>query len=246
MNKTLSLCMLLVAALLLCASVPAVRAAEPTMTIRPNLVAIGTNFNGATVDITGTVPEGASAVIRLLGEPSKAAFKVKGKAFGLLWMNLRTVELENVSDVFLVGTDGAGKIDWEHSDLGFQSIKGETDDLIFNEFIKLMERDGFYEIEKGVVHYKADENGQRPFSASLSIPSAMHQGIYTVEVLAIQDGKVVGRTTQELHTKLTGLPAMLSEFAFDHSLLYGIAAVIIAILAGLGMSLLFREHGGAH
>ena len=244
MNKIATTCIAFLAVLLL--SLPALAEGRPTLTIRPNLVAIGTSFNGAQLAINGQVPEGTTAVIRLLGEPQNRHFKQKGRALGVLWMNLKSLEIESVPDVFLVGNDGQPGINWEHSDLGFQSVKGETDELVFDEFIKLMEQDGFYEIENGVIAYQDSANGMRPFTATLSIPSAMHKGVYQVEVLAVKDGKIVGRASEELHTKLTGLPAMLSRFAFDHSLIYGIAAVIIAILAGLFMSILFKESGGAH
>ena len=244
MNKFAYICAAMLAALFL--SCPAFAAAPVDMTIRPNLVAIGTGFNGTKLTVTGRVPQGSSAVIRLLGEPRDKAFKKKGKALGLLWMNLGEVEIKGVPDVFLVGTDGASDVNWEHSDLAFQSVKGDTEDWIYDEFIKLMEEDGFYEVENGVIQYTGEEEGMRSFRAELSIPSAMHQGVYRVEVLAVKDGHVADMAAEELHTKLTGLPAFLSKLAFDHSLLYGVAAVIIAILAGLFMSLIFKERGGAH
>ncbi|WP_027179426.1 TIGR02186 family protein [Maridesulfovibrio bastinii] len=244
MKKIISTCAALLAIILL--SCPAFAHETTSLTIRPNLIPIGTNFNGAELTVTGKVPEGTSAVIRLMGEPRDEFFKQKGKALGVLWMNLKTVELKQVPDVFLMGTDAKADINWEHSDLGFLSIKGDTEDVVFDEFIKLMERDGFYEVEKGVVSYEKSVDGMTPFTASISIPSAMHKGVYEVEVLAVKDGQVAGKAVEELHTKLTGLPAMLSAFAFDHSLMYGIAAVIIAILAGLIMSMIFKERGGAH
>ncbi|WP_419787113.1 TIGR02186 family protein [Pseudodesulfovibrio sp.] len=244
MYKIARTCLLSFAALLLTGSLAL--AAGTDLTIRPNLVPIGTSFNGATLTITGHVPEGDSAVIRLMGEPQHRNFRVKGKAMGVLWMNLKTVEINGVPDVFLMGTDGKAQVNWEHSDLGFHSIKGETDDLLFDEFIKLMERDGFYEVENGVVSYETAADGEVPFKATLAIPSAMHQGVYRVEVLAVRDGKVADVAAEELHTKLTGLPEFLSKLAYDHSLMYGIAAVIIAILAGLVMSMIFKERGGAH
>ncbi|WP_319583680.1 TIGR02186 family protein [uncultured Pseudodesulfovibrio sp.] len=244
MNKFAYTCAALLAVLIL--SCPAFAAAPVSMTIRPNLVAIGTGFNGTKLTVTGEVPQGTSAVIRLLGEPHNKTFKKKGKALGLLWMNLGEIEIQGVPDVFLVGTDGASNINWEHSDLAFQSVKGDTEDWVYDEFIKLMEEDGFYEVENGIIQYTGEEEGKRSFRAELSIPSAMHQGVYRVEVLSVKDGKIADMAAEELHTKLTGLPAFLSKLAFDHSLLYGVAAVIIAILAGLFMSLVFKERGGAH
>jgi len=244
MKKSAYICAALLAALFL--SCPAFAAAPVSMTIRPNLVAIGTGFNGTKVTVTGAVPQGTSAVIRLLGEPRNKTFKKKGKALGLLWMNLGEVEIQGVPDVFLVGTDGVSDINWEHSDLAFMSVKGDTEDLIYDEFIKLMEQDGFYEVENNVIQYTGQAEGMRSFKAELSIPSAMHQGVYRVEVLSVKDGKIADMAAEELHTKLTGLPAFLSKLAFEHSLLYGVAAVVIAILAGLFMSLVFKERGSAH
>jgi len=86
MKKLAYICAALLAALSL--SCPAFAAAPVSMTIRPNLVTIGTGLNGTRVTVTGTVPQGTSAVIRLLGEPRNKTFKKKGKALGLLWMNL--------------------------------------------------------------------------------------------------------------------------------------------------------------
>ncbi len=244
MRKLISICLAFLAVLLL--SGMSFASARPSLTIRPNLVGIGAGFNGMRVAVAGEVPEGTTAMVRLMGEPRNETFKEKGKALGLLWMNLKTVEVKGVPDVFLVGTDGTGHTDWEHSDLAFKAVKGDTGDQVFDEFIKLMEHDGFYQVEDNVVHYETSENGMRPFTAELAIPSAMHQGVYRVEVLAVKDGKVLDEASEELHTKLTGLPAFLAKLAFDHSLLYGVAAVIIAILAGLLMSMLFKERGGAH
>ncbi|WP_207261413.1 TIGR02186 family protein [Desulfovibrio sp. Huiquan2017] len=244
MNKFAYLCAALLAVLIL--SAPAHAAAAVKMTLRPNLVAIGTGYDGTKVTITGRIPQGTSAVIRLLGEPRDKTFKKKGKALGLLWMNLGAVEVKGVPDVFLMGTDGMSDMDWEHSDLAFRSVKGDTEDWLYDEFIKLMEQDGFYAVENGVIQYTGKEDGVRSFRAELAVPSAMHQGVYRVEVLAVKDGKIVDMAAEELHAKLVGLPAFLAKLAFDHSLLYGVAAVIIAILAGLFMSMVFKERGGAH
>ncbi len=217
-----------------------------TITVRPNVVNIGAGYDGTKVVVSGTIPEGTKAVVRVLGERKDQLFKQKGRALGVLWMNLKTIKIKQVPDLFLMGTDGKGNTNWEHSTLGFLSIKGDTKDLVFDEFIKLMEKDDFYEVEKGTVTYSETKEGKRPFKASLAIPSAIHEGIYDVEVLAVQKGQIVDKASCELHTSLVGLPAMLSAFAFDHSLLYGIAAVVIAILAGLIMSMIFKERGSAH
>jgi hypothetical protein len=67
-----------------------------------------------------------------------------------------------------------------------------------------------------------------------------------VEAFGVKDGRVVSRASVDMEAKLTGFPALLGDMAFHHSLLYGIFAVVVAILAGLLMTAVFRDKGGAH
>lgn len=245
MKRITRVCAMTVALLILFCCV-SYAAGGSSVIVRPNLIHIGTNFNGAELDVTGQIPEDCRAVIRLLGESESKHFKKKGRALGVLWMNLSTVELHDVPNVFLIGTDGDGNAVLHGPGLGFDSVKGQTGDLIFNEFIKLMQQDGLYQVQKGIVRYHPAQDDSKAFEAKLSVPSALHKGIYTVEVLAVRDGSVISRASHDVHAELTGFPALLSVVAYDHSLMYGIVAVIIAIMAGLGMTLLFKEKGGVH
>ena len=57
------------------------------------------------------------------------------------------------------------------------------------------------------------------------------------------DYVVIARAEQPLAVNLVGFPALLSRLAFGHSLLYGILATLIALLAGLGIGLIFQSRG---
>lgn len=242
--------MLLALALCVCCGTLSA-AQQPDLTVRPNLIPIGTHYNGRHLSITGTVPEGCTAVIRMLGKREDTSFKEKGKAFGLLWMNMATVTLTQVPNVFLVTADrdvyAHGGCSWNTLNLGFLSCKGATDSAVFNEFLKLKKKEGLYEVQEGGITYGPASNGLRTFSCGLDVPSKLRQGIYQVEVFAVRDGKtVVGHMSEDVHAELEGLPALITSVAYDHSLLYGIFATLIAILAGLFMTVVFRDKGGAH
>ena len=43
-----------------------------------------------------------------------------------------------------------------------------------------------------------------------------------------------------------GMPAWISSLAFNHGALYGILAVLVAVVAGLGTGILFKGGKGAH
>lgn len=234
--------------LLLCGSLWA--ADECAVNIRPNLITIGTNYDGMSLSVTGTVPAGSAVVLRMIGDRKELHLKQKGKVFGLLWMNLATVTIQDVPNVFLLGVDSdvydAGSANWKGLNLGLDSLRGETDETIYAEFLKLKQGEGLYKVQEGVISYGPEQDGQRPFTASLAVPSALHKGIYEVQAFAVRDGAVVCQATQELHAELVGFPSLLADLAFNNSLIYGIAATIIAILAGLLMTVVFKDKGGAH
>lgn len=220
------------------------------MTFRPNQIDIGATYNGAILSVSGTVPEGCSAVVRILGEREDEVFKQKGKALGLLWMNMAAVTIHSVPRVVLLGLDADtyenGGPGWQNLGLGFESFRDEEAGDVFDDFLKLKERDGYYDVEQAVVEYSTAEDGSRQYKAEIAVPSSLHKGVYDVQVFAVRDGQVVCEAEHELHVELTGFPALLARVAFNHSLLYGILATIVAILAGLFMSLVFKDRGGAH
>ena len=224
--------------------------------LQPNLINIGTFYNGTTLKVKGKVPLGAKAVLRVSGHYSELHLKKKGKIAGLLWMNIGDVTVGNVPEVFLVITskDMSKKLDDPNINLGYKYLekmmtlepKGEDKTFIFKELVKLLEESGTYGIYFDKLKYTGDHDNYRTFEATIPIPPKMKQGVYKVELFAVNDSQVVGKTDRELTLKQVGFPALVSKLAFEYPLIYGIGAVIIAILAGLLMGILFKGKGGAH
>ncbi|WP_022660225.1 TIGR02186 family protein [Paucidesulfovibrio longus] len=229
---------------------PLFAAQDSTLKLLSDKIDIGTNYNGTSLSMSGTIPEGGTAVIRVVGDRGDKHFKQKGKALGMLWMNLATVSIEDVPGVLLIGLDANSApdcdADWEKAGLGFQSFEGETDASIFKEFLHLKKNEGLYQVQQGAVTYGKDEDGHRDFDARITLPSALRKGAYEIELFAVRDGKVVASATEEIQAELVGFPALLSSLAFGHSLTYGIMATLIAIMAGLLMTVVFKDRGGAH
>jgi hypothetical protein len=240
---------LLLAAVVLYAA-PGFAAQEYALQTKPGEIEIGAGYNGKYVTVTGDIPAGSSAVVRILGERESKQFKKKGQAFGFLWMNLENITLRDVPDVFLLASDrslyAGGGYEWTKLGLGFGALRGEADDFTFGEFLKLKEQEKLYSIQEGGFEYAPSADGPRMFKVTMAIPSSLRQGIYKVEAFGVKDGRVVSRASVDMEAKLTGFPALLGDMAFHHSLLYGIFAVVVAILAGLLMTAVFRDKGGAH
>jgi uncharacterized protein (TIGR02186 family) len=229
--------------------------------LTPEAVDIGAFFNGTKVYVSGDVSRDAEVVVRLSGMRQDVALKKKGKALGLLWMNLGSIAIHSAPNLYLVyiskdfeATARRQHQKWEELGFGFAALKkgvdissGEAEsEAIFTEFLKLKESEGLYGIETGKVTYGEGESRVKSFEAVLEIPPRLTPGKYSVETFAVKNGSVAERTTAELKVKQVGLPAFISRLAFERGALYGFLATIVAIAAGLLMGVIFKGEKGAH
>ncbi len=241
-----------------------------TLRLARTTLQITTFYNGTTLKASGTLPADADVLLHVIGAKKNVALKVKGKVAGLLWMNKTDVELENAPSVYMVYTpekvgqdlllsqlEGDAKAlvkDVAMLGVGYKAvvkdiaIKPESADkkFIFGEYVKLMEKAGVYGVCNGSVEYGPAKEGRKPYSVTLTIPPKMNAGKYLVEAISIKDGKPIGRASEEITIELSGLPGIIASLSYEHSLLFGIMAVAIAVATGLLIGVLFKGGGGAH
>jgi uncharacterized protein (TIGR02186 family) len=227
------------------------------ITLAPNVILMGATYNGTTLLVSGTIPKDAEPFVRVTGEPEDVKLKKKGRALGLLWMNLGSVNICQAPNVFFLCPSKAlqtNQENWHRLGLGFEALKGrvgvtpasEDKDALFKEFMKLKESKELYAVYENAIAYGSTSGSMKPFSATVRIPSDMPQGVFKIEVFAIRDDAVLATGTQEMKVAEVGLPAMMSSMAFHHGTLYGIVAVMVAILAGLLTGVVFKGGKGAH
>ena len=126
------------------------------------------------------------------------------------------------------------------------SPANEDKEFYFNEFLKLKKHESVYAEFPGKVTYTDQDNGERQFQATLQIPPRMSADDYTIDVFAVQEGRITGQGSKTLQVRMISFPQMLSKLAFNRSLLYGVLSVLVAVAAGLFMGIVFRDKGGAH
>jgi uncharacterized protein (TIGR02186 family) len=222
---------------------------------------MGAAFDGIDVFVSGTVPSDAEVLVRVQGKKIDQHFKEQGKALGLLWMNTNTVEMHNVPSIMILAMsekllqeNTAQSEQWLRLGLGFDALKStikvlpeDADkDMLFKELLKLKEEEGLYSIQKAAVQYTKKENS-KSFQAIVHFPSALSEGMFTIETFAVQDGIILGQDKQTINAKMKGMPSLLFQMAMGHALLYGILAVLVAIFAGIFTGYLFRGgQEGAH
>lgn len=243
--------------MLVCLPALAAAALPGTLKVTPSAINIGASFNGIDIKVDGTIPKDADAVVRFKSGEQDVSLKEKGKAMGILWMNMATVTFHHCPDIFMVATPQSltrESDQWKGLNLGISSLEKQIEitpapedkTVLFNEFVKLKSKHGAYASGFGKVTYQAASGDLKPFSADISIPSGLKPGSYQVEVFTVKDGTVASKTETTVEVNETGLPEFLSSLAFGKPLLYGIVSVIIALAAGLLTGLIFQGSNEGH
>jgi uncharacterized protein (TIGR02186 family) len=240
---------------------PASGAAPVTINAQPNKIAVGTFFSGADVAVSGTIPADREAVVIVTGGLQDLPLKTKGRALGILWMNLGSVTFHHVPTLYIVNaaetreqSGDAASGEAQRLGIGLDSLKAQWEitpnsgdnDVLSREFLKLKKSEGLYAVHDGTVHYGSAENGMRSFETDIHIPACVPPGAYEVKVLALNGGQVADAATEHIEVEEVGVPALLSSLSFKHGGLYGLLAVLVAIGAGLLMDFFFGEQQGAH
>ena len=242
---------------------PAGSTVSATTKNEPNLIAVGAFFNGTQLTVTGKVGIGNDVVVLVSGKKEDLILKKKGRALGLLWMNLGDVHIKKAPSVYILyssqgktASAASNPKTWENLGVGFEYLKKEMEieaplsekDGLANEFLKLKQKQGLYAFHPGEISFDQKNEMKKSFTAAVWLPPRMPIGEYQIKVMEIRNGFVVDTATNQLNVKEEGIPLMLSSLAFDHSLLYGFLAVLIAVVAGLAMDFFFGsgKGGGAH
>lgn len=246
--------MRLVFALLLIGLAPATARAQPLVAdLSDHLVAITTGFTGSDVLLFGAV-EGEGEVVVVVHGPLVTATVRRKERMAGIWLNSEEATFPDIPVFYRVmATEPIG--DWlsktlrERHQIGVESLKlpvgnsmrGQPEppgtDAFRAALIRNKQRLGHYGEGVG----KISMLSARLFRTDLHFPTNVPTGIYTVEVFLIHDNVVVSAETTPLYVTKTGVSAEIFLFAQRHGLLYGLGAVLFAVLAGLGANAVFRK-----
>ena len=257
----LSRYMSLAAVVLLGFALLAVPAAQAlTCSVTPDIIPITLTYHGAQLSISGQSASGDDLIVTVTSEPADTALKYKEKVGGLVWMKKGTLEFKDTPRIYMVySTDELSRIlsaaELNHNLLGYEALRthiriedsdgNPADVKWFDEYLKFKKEEKVYDIQEGRVVRQHGEEGNT-FQVDVDWPYQAPPGVYTVEVLAARDGKMVDRSSTTFEVKSVGITAFLSKMAFDQAGLYGIMAVVVALFAGLAVGAIFKKGGGSH
>lgn len=232
-----------------------------TCEVSPKEIPITMLYHGAKLTISGQSAASDDLVLKISTDPHDTAMKRYGKVGGVIWMKNSTLEFKGVPAVYLLNTtadlnrilDDASRAEYQ---LGYDALgkavtiedkKGDAveHDKWFDHFIRFKQKEAVYNIQQGTITRQHGEKGNT-FEIVVDWPYQAAPGTYNVELLAVNNGKVVDKASTSFEVKREGMVASLSKMAIDQALLYGIMAVIVALAAGLAVGAIFKKGGGAH
>lgn len=212
-------------------------------------VNITTGFVGTDVLLFGAV-EGEGDVIVVVRGPNQRTVVRRKASMGGIWINEDSLGFKNTPSFYRVASTRPvkallGQAARTRHRIGIESLGLDPDRAApagtLKDFraalIRNKVRAGFYGAMPGRVTFL----GQRLFRSNMHFPANVPTGTYLVEVFLVKGGHVVSAQTTPLRVAKAGLGARIYQFAHNSSALYGIIAIIIALLAGWIAGVVFRK-----
>ncbi|MBF0554977.1 MAG: TIGR02186 family protein [Nitrospirae bacterium] len=215
-----------------------------SLSLDKKLIPITTFYKGNALKITGTVASGDDVVVKITSPVENESFMVKAKFFHLFWMNKDKIDLEKVNSVYMLysSADIDGILSTSEKNkyaLGYEAlqnsvgISGASDkDSLFKEFIKVKETGKLYSETGNKVVLMPLQNGNNSFWLTVNMPYQMPIGRYDVDVYAVRNRSVVQRLSDKVEIEPVGVVREISDIAMNHGGVYGVLAIIIALIAG--------------
>ncbi len=225
--------------------------------VAPQRVEIGAFFGGKEVIVTAQIPPLGDAVVELVGEHVAETLVRKGRR-GPLWMNVGEVVAQGAPTLYMAASTGSfllagdhGSGLWGYGRLRKQirfagSVGEEESDSMVQEFVKLKEAQGLYRVLPAGVELVSENEIAQSLRVRFSLPRCVRPGTYTASVSVIRNGEVLQQQRASIDVQMTGFPRFLRSLAYEHPMVYGIVAVVVAMLAGHGLGWLFGRGRGSH
>ena len=227
-------------------------------------VEVTTGFTGHEILVFGAIdnsqqPEDAGehyydVVVVVEGTPYPVVVRRKSDVAGV-WVNTSSVLFASVPSYYAIASTRpidqiAGPGVLEVNSIGFAHIKmtpwpglrWKLSDYDLAGFkaavIRLKQKEHLYVVEAqdGVTF-----TGRSLFRSTIALPANVPVGPLVSRTYLFRDGQVLSAHIARVTLERKGIERVLHDFAFRDPLAYGIIAVMLAVIAGLAGSMVFRR-----
>lgn len=226
-------------------------------------VSITSGFSGTEIIIFGTVENSQQpsaeagtydVVVVVEGTPEPVYVRKKARIGGL-WINSSAVRFASFPSYYAIAStrpidEIAESSVLNKNEIGFGHVRmvpsggarmDATDAAEIADFrsavIRLKQRDRLYL----TADYGVTFIGRSLFRSTITLPPNVPVGPLLARVYLLRDGKLLSSYTGKVTMERAGLERFLHDAAYDSSLLYALAAIMLAMTAGLAAAFAFKR-----
>lgn len=222
-------------------------------------ISITSDFRGADLTIFGAIDgfdpkllaQGKyNIVVALEGPKATATVRKKERVFGI-WINTRSMTFDRVPQSYSLSSTrdidtiapldqmnrlGVGVNHMPLTPVGYTGSATNLNDFR-DSFRRLKETTGVYQRDPGGVQFISSSL----FKASVRLPADVPNGVHIVRAYLFREGVFVAAKALQLRVVKTGLEQAITTAAHEQPFLYGIVAVLLAVITGWLASIIFRR-----
>lgn len=228
------------------------QATSNSLELRPSKIEIGSFFQGVDLQVTAVIPVTDEAVLEVWGPIREEHFARKSRRLGL-WMNTGDLTVKGVPSLyFCQATNPAlvlqtaapwGYDSWRRECYILGTKQPEEEESIFRQLLLLKESEGVFKVNTAPLEVQLEPTLVKKISAVFHLPAQICPGLYQVRLYLLGENGQISKEERSFQVVKVGMPRWVSALAFEQPFLYGIAAVTIALVAGLAIGLIFRSKG---
>ena len=220
-------------------------------------IAIQSNFTGIEILIYGSVdfsqigtPDtGKYDVIVVIRSPAEPIVMRRKERVAGIWVNGPGKVYPSVPGFYAVlstrpfraiASDETLKelgIGFTNLDFGRPATGSPDEETFRSSVIRLKVKQQLFQEHDGAVAFI----GRSLFRTTVALPVKVPIGRYTSDIYLFRDGQLVSVNQSTLEVTKVGFEGLVYRFAFAYPFLYGVLAVVIAVLAGLTGWYVFRR-----
>ena len=221
-----------------------------------NSININAGFNGAELLLFGAVEgtEDDELIVTVEGPKTDVTVYKKEYVSGI-WINRQNATFLDVPSFYYIAVSNPAMKMENFKILVREGIGGSNLDLKIktensnpgnfedwrNSLTRRMLNNGMWVSTTGLQAKPIEIIKSKLFRAPVTLPASVLPGDYKVTVYQLRKGEIRAKEETMMIVKKTGLGASIYNFAHDYSALYGIFAIIMAIIAGYTAALSFRK-----